>query len=86
VLSVVSFVAYYAGRTITLTRNGGIRVVLGSVAAGLTGYIYYGVAGPGMHGLYDRLGTFAPLVITAGSGLLGLAYTWWLLRRDRQLG
>lgn len=86
VLSTVSVGGYYAGRAITFTRNGGIRVVLGGVVAGLTGYIYYGVGGPGMTTLYDQLGTLAPVANTLGSALVGLGYTWWMLRRDRQLG
>ena len=85
-LSAVSIGGYYAGRAITLTRNGGIRVVLGGMVAGLTGYIYYGVGGPGMQESYNRLGMLAPLTITLGSALVGLGYTWWMLRRDRQLG
>jgi hypothetical protein len=83
-LALMSLLGFSVGRGVTLTVAGGVRVVLGSVIAGLTGYIYYGVNGPGAHVLYDLLDNLAPMMITLVSGAVGLVYTWWILRGEWQ--
>lgn len=82
-LSLMAALAFSVGLSVTMSVNGGIRVVLGSVVAGLIGYIYYGLGGPGASQIADRLGSYAPLITSAGSGLVGLIYTWITLRFDR---
>jgi hypothetical protein len=83
-LMLLSGLGFIAGLSVTLTLEGGIRVVLGSVVAGLGGYIYYGSGGPGSRELYDRLDTLAPVLITLGTGLFGLLSAWWTLRGYRR--
>ena len=57
--------------------TGGVRVLLGCVVAGLTGYIYYGVGGPGTRRpCTASLGNLAPLLMTLLPGLVGMLVTW----------
>lgn len=85
-LALMSIAGYTQGRTVTHSAAGGVRVVLGSIVAGLTGYIYYGVDGPGMAVLHDLLDNLAPLLTTAFAGLIGTVMTWWLLHREIRVG
>ena len=86
VLALMSILGFTTGRTVTHTGSGGVRVVLSSVVAGLTGYIYYGVRGPGAQQFYDLLHNLAPMIITLIAGLVGLLYTWWMLRHEIRRG
>jgi hypothetical protein len=81
-LALLGTFGFFAGRVITNTMGGGVRVVLGGTVAGLTGYIYYGLSGPGAHELYDLLDHLAPLTAALTAGLLGLISAWWMLRRE----
>jgi hypothetical protein len=81
-LVLLSTGGFWAGRSASRAMDGGVRVLLGCVVAGLTGYIYYGVGGPGTRELYDQLDNLAPLLTTLVSGLIGLVYTWWLLGHE----
>lgn len=81
VLALMSMVGFTGGRAATGRAAGGVRVVLGSAVAGLTGYIYYGVGGPGAAQLYDSLHNLAPMFTTLIAGLVGLAYSWGSLNR-----
>ncbi len=83
-LMLLSGLGFLAGVSATLTVEGGIRVVLGSVVAGLGGYVYYGSGGPGSHELYDLVDTLAPVLITLGTGLFGLLTAWWTVRGYRR--
>mgnify|MGYP005841090781 CR=1 FL=1 len=82
-LSLMAALGFSVG-LMTMSVSGGIRVLLGSVVAGLTGYIYYGLGGPGAPEIADRLGSYAPLITALGSGLIGLIYTWFSLRSGRR--
>ena len=73
--------AFSVGLSVTMSVTGGIRVLLGTVVAGLTGYIYYGLGGPGATDR-SRLGSYTPLIVSAGAGLVGLVYTWATLHSD----
>jgi hypothetical protein len=79
----MSILAFSLGLSATLTTGGGIRVVLGSVVAGLIGYIYYGVSAPGANQLHTLLDSLAPIVTTLASGLVGLLAAWWSLPHHR---
>ncbi len=79
-LTLMSIAGYTAGRHAAQSSSGGMRVVLGNVVAGLTGYVYYGVGGPGVAELYTLLDNLAPMITTLVAGAVGLLYTWWLLR------
>lgn len=81
-LALMSAAGFFYGRRITLTLDGGFRVALGCIVAGLIGYVYYGVGGPGANELDDMLANLAPLTVTLGTGTLGLVYTWWELRHE----
>jgi len=82
-LALLSVLGFFAGRVVTLTMGGGIRVLLGCVVSGLTGYIYYGVGGPGSEVLNQNQAAGGALIVTMLSGLIGLVYTWALLRRGQ---
>lgn len=79
-LALMSILGFTTGQRITGSASGGVRVVLGSVVAGLTGYIYYGVGGPGTVQLFDLLHNLAPMTATLIAGAAGLVYTGWSLR------
>ncbi|MBN2305249.1 MAG: hypothetical protein JXQ72_12260 [Anaerolineae bacterium] len=83
-LSVMGALGFSAGVWTTYTTTGGLRVVLGSFVAGLTGYIYYGLNAPGTGQIHARLDDLAPLITTLGAGLVGLVYTWLALRVSRR--
>ena len=81
-LTLMSALGFAVGLSSTFYVNGGIRVVLGCMIAGLIGYIYYGVNGPGTDHLRALLDdNVAPMILTLGAGLIGLLYTWWTLPR-----
>ncbi|WP_162909945.1 glycoside hydrolase family 3 protein [Aggregatilinea lenta] len=80
-LALMGTLGFIAGLSASLSVNGGLRVVLGSVVAGLVGYIYYAVGGPGASALHDAVNELAPTLSTLGAGLLGLLITWWAVRR-----
>ncbi|HEX3052984.1 MAG TPA: glycoside hydrolase family 3 N-terminal domain-containing protein [Aggregatilineaceae bacterium] len=82
-LALIGVLAFSAGMSTTLTFDGGLRVVLGSFVAGLTGYIYYALHGPGAHEITLRLDDLAPMVVTVGTSLVGLIFTWWSIRNAR---
>lgn len=79
-LLVVSTLGYSTGVSATLSTDGGVRLLLGSAVAGLTGYIYYGLGGPGVDEIAAHLDELAALVTTLGAGLVGLLYTWLTVR------
>ncbi len=81
-LSLMAALAFSVGLSVTMSVTGGIRVLLGTVVAGLTGYIYYGLGGPGATQIAARLGSYTPLIVSAGAGLVGLVYTWATLHSD----
>lgn len=81
-LALMSITGFTTGRSATGRASGGVRAVLGSVVAGLTGYVYYGVGGPGANELYNLLHNLAPMVMTLIGGFVGLLYTWWILRKE----
>ncbi len=83
-LALMSAPAFFVGRAVTLTMQGGVRVVLGSLVAGLTGYIYYGFGGPGVSLLHERTPHGGPLLTTVAAAFVGCIYAWWLLRREVQ--
>jgi hypothetical protein len=80
-LLLLGAIGFSAGMSATMTLDGGIRVVLGSIIAGLIGYIYYGISGPGADRVGVALDDFAPVITTLASGLAGLLVTWWTIRR-----
>ncbi|NLX10019.1 MAG: hypothetical protein GXY36_10220 [Chloroflexi bacterium] len=82
-LSLLSGLGFSAGFSTTLTVDGGIRVVLGSIVAGLVGYTYYGLNGPGVEQVHTLLDDLAPVITTVSAGLVGLIYAWWTLRLYR---
>jgi len=82
-LALIGVLAFSAGMSTTLTFDGGLRVVLGSFVAGLIGYIYYALHGPGAHEITLRLDDLAPMVVTVGTSLVGLIFTWWSIRNAR---
>ena len=69
--------AFAAGWATTRSLDGGVRIVLGTVVAGLTGYIYYGAGAPGALLLRDALDEFAAMMITFLTGFVGMLFTWW---------
>ena len=79
-LVLLSGMGFAAGLSTTMTVDGGVRVVLGSIVAGLTGYIYFGLDGPGVAELAAHINDLAPVLTTLGAGLIGLIYSWWTLR------
>jgi hypothetical protein len=83
-LALMGVLGFFAGESSTFTVHGGIRVVLGSAIAGLLGYIYYGLGGPGAQTLYQRLNALAPMLFALLPGLIGLIVTWWTLRNYRR--
>lgn len=82
-LAIMGMLAFTAGISTTSTIHGGIRVVLGAVVGGLTGYIYYGLAGPGARELQRQVQHLAPILSTLAAGLVGMLAAWWMLRRTR---
>lgn len=78
-LALLSGIAFSVGRATTGTQQGGVRVVLGSVVAGLMGYIYFGIGGPGAADAAAMLDDLAATVTTLAAGFVGLLYTWWAL-------
>lgn len=83
-LALMSILGFTTGQRITASASGGVRVVLGSVVAGLTGYIYYGVGGPGTAQLHELLHNLAPMTATLIAGAAGLVYTGWSLRAQSE--
>ena len=81
-LTLMSITGFTTGRSVTGRISGGVRAVLGSVVAGLTGYVYYGVGGPGAQELTALLNNLAPMVTTIIGGLVGFLYTRWTLRTE----
>ena len=79
-LALMGALGFIAGLSATLSINGGLRVVLGSVIVGLGGYIYYGLGGPGASVLFDAVDELAPMLSTLGAGLIGLLISWWTVR------
>jgi hypothetical protein len=79
-LFLLGAMGFAAGLSTTTTVDGGLRVVLGSIVAGLTGYIYYGLGGPGVTELAAHINDLTPVLTTLGAGLIGLVYSWWTLR------
>ncbi|HML22511.1 MAG TPA: glycoside hydrolase family 3 N-terminal domain-containing protein [Aggregatilinea sp.] len=80
-LALMGALGFIAGLSASLSVNGGMRVVLGSVIAGLAGYIYYALSGPGASALHDAVNELAPMLSTLSAGLIGLLVTWWTVRR-----
>ncbi len=81
VLALMSVLGFTGGRSASGRAAGGVRVVLGSAVAGLTGYIYYGVGGPGMAQLHAALHNLAPMFTTLIAGIVGLVYSLGNLHR-----
>jgi beta-N-acetylhexosaminidase len=74
---------FSVGVSTTFSVDGGIRVLLGCVVAGLIGYIYYGLGGPGTTEIKQRLDDMSAVITTLGTGLVGLIYAWWALWKTR---
>jgi hypothetical protein len=72
--------AFSAGWATTRSLDGSIRVVLGMVVAGLTGYVYYGIGAPGSSILRAAFGDLSAMLITFVAGVVGLIFTWWTVR------
>jgi beta-N-acetylhexosaminidase len=72
--------AFAAGWASSRTLDGSVRIVLGTLVAGLTGYVYYGVGAPGAHLLRDLLQDLAAMMITFLAGVAGLVFSWWTVR------
>lgn len=72
--------AFSAGWATTRSLDGSIRVVLGMVVAGLTGYVYYGIGAPGASILRTVFGDLSAMLITFLAGVVGLLFTWWTVR------
>ncbi|MBN1679963.1 MAG: hypothetical protein JW966_06695 [Anaerolineae bacterium] len=81
-LVLVSGAGFSVGIATIRTAAGGIRVGLGCIVTGLIGYIYFSLGGPGASVIAPRLEEFGPVLVTIGSGIIGLVYTWWTLRRE----
>ena len=81
-LSMIGLLAFSVGLGTTLSAHGGWRVVLISLVAGLTGYIYYGLGAPGTQQLATQLDDMAALTVTVLCGLVGGILGWWNLRRE----
>ncbi len=72
--------AFSAGWATTRSLDGSIRVVLGMVVAGLTGYVYYGIGAPGASILRTAFGDLSAMLIAFLAGVVGLLFTWWTVR------
>ncbi|NDJ75035.1 MAG: hypothetical protein GYB65_02145 [Chloroflexi bacterium] len=83
-LVLLGALGFSAGLSTTFSLDGGLRVILSCLVAGLTGYIYYGVGGPGADQLHDLLNNLAPVITALGAGLVGLVYAWWGLWHHQQ--
>lgn len=79
-LALMGTLGFAAGLSTTLSVNGGLRVVLGSVVSGLIGYIYYSIGGPGSGEIRALLTDLAPMITTLAASLVGMLYTWWTVR------
>lgn len=82
-LGLMSGLGFAVGLSTTMTIDGGVRITLGSIVAGLIGYIYFGLGGPGITEIGRLLENAAPIATTLGTGLVGMVYTWWTLRYSR---
>jgi len=82
ILLVIPAVA--AGWATSRSLDGTVRIVLGTVVAGLTGYVYYGAGAPGALLLRETLTDLAAMLITFLSGATGLIFTWWTVRDIRR--
>lgn len=83
-LVLMSALSFAAGLSATYTMDGGVRGALGSIVAGLTGYIYYGIGGPGAAEIARWAGDLAPALTTLGAGLVGMVYAWLTLRNHHR--
>ncbi|NJL93872.1 MAG: hypothetical protein HC915_09135 [Anaerolineae bacterium] len=77
---IMIFPAIAAGWATSRSVDGSLRIVLGTVVAALTGYVYYGMGGPGASVVRDVLGEVAAVLVATTSGALGLAFTWWTMQ------
>ncbi len=80
-LALLCGLAFSVGLSATLTVDGGVRVALSSIVAGLSGYIYYGIGGPGASELHAMLDDLTPVLIAIGAGFMGMIWSWWQLHR-----
>jgi len=72
--------AFSAGWATSRSLDGSVRIVLGTMVAGLTGYVYYAVGAPGAFIMQDVMEDLAAMSITFFSGVVGLVFTWWTVR------
>jgi beta-N-acetylhexosaminidase len=72
--------AFAAGWASSRTLDGSVRILLGTLVAGLTGYVYYGIGAPGAFLLRDLLQDLAAMLITFLAGVAGLIFSWWTVR------
>ena len=72
--------AFAAGWATSRSLDGTVRIVLGTVVSGLTGYVYYGIGAPGAFLLRDVLQDITAMLITFMAGITGLIFTWWTVR------
>lgn len=76
-LILLSIPAFSAGWATSRSLDGGIRLVLGMVVTGLTGYVYYGIGMPGALILREAFGDLAAMMVSLMAGVVGLIFTWW---------
>jgi beta-N-acetylhexosaminidase len=77
--------AFAGGWAASRSLDGTLRIVLGTVVAGLTGYVYYGAGAPGAGLLRQGLGDLAAVSITFLAGATGLLFTWWTIYQSYQV-
>lgn len=79
-LILLTIPAFTAGWATSRSLDAVVRIILGTIVAGLTGYVYYGAGAPGAVLMRDLLSDLAAMLITFLSGGAGLVYTWWTVR------
>ncbi len=80
-LALLVTAGFFSGRSVGDSMAAGLRVALSGLVAGLTGYIYYGAGGPGIHAFYHLAHRLAPLIASLLAGLAGSLAAWGMLRR-----